>query len=196
VTKEQFDIFWKSKFPNTIPISYRFRDDYPDRWFRIHSLPQSKRYAETESDWSTLLIRQNQIITDLVGEDSNVIIVTGEFNSGEQTPFITDEEMVFTSYTFTRLDNIDLYKLILDDYDKDQIYRLAFAETTWKQHKHDKLLREIALDNVRVFFASIDKNIIIAPYDGGIDFILKDAQTRDIYKIKYSDWLSLRNDGL
>jgi hypothetical protein len=196
VTKEQFDTFWTSRYPNTIPISFRFKVDYPDRWFRIHSLPQSKRYADTESEWITLLTRQNQIITDLLGEDSIIIMVTGEFNWGEQTPFITDEEKVFKSYSFTRLDNINLHKLIPNDYDKGQIFRPAFAETTWKQNKLDKILREIAVDNVRVFFASIDKDIIIAPYDGGIDFILKDAQTRDIYKLKYKDWLSERIDGL
>jgi hypothetical protein len=195
VTKEQFDIFWTSRYPNTIPISYRFRDNYPDRWFRIHSLPQSQRYAETDSEWITLLTRQNQIITELLGEDSNIIIVTGEFNWGERVPFITNEEEVFKSYSFTRLDNIDLYKLIPDDYDKGEIYRPAFAETIWKQNKHDKLLREIAVDSVRVFFASIDNNIIIAPYDGGIDIVLKDTMTRDNYKLKYKDWLSEREDG-
>ena len=195
MTKEQFDMFWTSIYPDTIPISYRFRDDYPDRWFRIHSLPQSKRYADNESEWNTLLTRQNQLITDLLGDDSNNIIVTGEFNWGERVPFITDEEEVFKSYSFTRLDNIDLYKLIPDDYDKGEIYRPAFAETIWKQNKHDKLLREIAVDNVRVFFASIDKNILIAPYDGGIDIVMKDTMTRDIFRLKYKDWLSEQEDG-
>jgi len=42
----------------------------------------------------------------------------------------------------------------------------------------------------------VDKKIIIAPYDGGVDLILKDIETRNIYKQKYSDWLSQREDGL
>jgi hypothetical protein len=190
MTKEQFDMFWTSIYHNTIPISYRFKDDFPDRWFRIHSLPHSKRHADNESEWNTLLTRQNQLITDLLGDDSNIIIVTGGFNWRERAPFITDEEEVFKSYSFSRLDNINLYKLIPDDYDKGEIYRPAFAETIWKQNKHDKLLREIAIDNVRVFFAPIDKNILIAPYGGGIDIVLEDTMTRHIFRLKYKDWLS------
>jgi len=38
--------------------------------------------------------------------------------------------------------------------------------------------------------------IIAAPYDGGVDFILKNNQTRDNFKEKYKEWLSEREDGL
>ena len=82
-----------------------------------------------------------------------------------------------------------------DEYDNGGIYIPAFAGTIWQQNKHDKLLRDIAVENVRAFFVSIDKNLLIAPYDGGVDFILKDTMTRDIYKLKYKDWLSEREDG-
>jgi hypothetical protein len=65
MTKEDFQNLWTLNYPDTIPISYRFKHDYSDRWFRIHSLPESKRYAENESEWEILLSRQNEIITDL-----------------------------------------------------------------------------------------------------------------------------------
>lgn len=195
MTKEQFDIFWATSYPNGIPISYRFKDDYPDRRFRIHSLPQSKRYADTESDWITLLTRQNQIITDLLGADADILIVAGEF-IGERVPINTDLDQFLNSYIFKHLENIDLSQFHPSEYEKGIFYRLFFAEAIWKQNEHNKLLREIAVGSLRIFFISIDKNIIIAPYDGGIDFILKDTPTRDFYKLKYKDWLSERKDGL
>lgn len=195
MTKEDFNNFWALTYPKTIQISHLFKQDYTDRWFRIHSLPDSKRYADSDNDWTILLTRQNQIITDLFGENAKVLLVTGEFNWGERETFITEEENVFKPYNFLRLDDIDLFELFPDEYDKCEIYRPAFAETIWIPHNHNNLLREIADDNTRAFFASIDKKILIAPYDGGIDFVLKDSVTKDFYKQKYKEWLSVREDG-
>jgi hypothetical protein len=197
MTKEEFYKHWTLSYPDTVPISHLFKHDYSDRWFRIHSLPDSKRYAEDDEECETLLTRQNEIITDLLGLDTSLLLVTGEYNWGDQrTIHITDEEEVFKVYSFTLLDNIDLFKLNSEEYDEIDIYRPAFAETVWVPNKHDNLLKEIARDSNRAFFVSFDKNVIVAPYDGGVDIILKDIETRDIYKIKYNDWLSDREDGL
>jgi hypothetical protein len=49
---------------------------------------------------------------------------------------------------------------------------------------------------LRAFFVSVNKKLVIASYDGGIDFILKDIETRDFYKQKNNGWLSSRQDGL
>jgi hypothetical protein len=43
---------------------------------------------------------------------------------------------------------------------------------------------------------SFDRNIIVAPYDGGVDFVLQDVLTKEKYKSKYRQWLSERADGL
>ena len=196
MTHDDFNRLWILNYPESVPISHIFKHDFVDRWFRIHSLPDSKRFADNDKDWCILLTRQNEIITDLLGDDSNVILVTGEYNWGERTDHVVDEEEVYKKYSFSRLDNIDLYKLNPDDYDNGEIYRPVFAETVWTPNQHDKLLREIANDNTRAFFVSFDKNIIVAPYDGGVDIILKDSLTRDNYKNKYKDWLSFREDGL
>tara|TARA_B110000503_G_C6977965_1_gene342004 strand:+ start:67 stop:660 length:594 start_codon:yes stop_codon:yes gene_type:complete len=197
MNKEDFHKHWNLTYPETVPISHLFKQDYSDRWFRVHSLPESKRYAENDEEWRTLLNRQNQLITDLFGLDTPIFLVTGEYNWGDQRAIhTTDEEEVFKTYSFTRLDNIELFKLDSEEYDEIDIYRPAFAETEWKPNKHDKLLKEIANDNTRAFFVSFDKNIIVAPYDGGVDFVLKDRLIRDFYKEKYKEWLSEREDGL
>ena len=57
MTKEEFNTFWTKTYPDTIPISHFFKHDYSNRWFRIHSLPYSKRYAESAEEWNILLIR-------------------------------------------------------------------------------------------------------------------------------------------
>ena len=197
MTKEEFHKFWTLTFPDTVQISYLFKHYFSDKWFRIHSLPESKRYAENDNDWETLLSRQNEIITDLFGLDTNVLLVTGEYNWGnERKTHVTNEEEVFKKYLFTQLDSIDLYKLNSDDFDNGEIYRPSFTETIWKVNLHDNLLREIAKDNIRAFFVSFEKRIIVVPYDGGIDLILKDSFMRDFYKNKYKQYLSEREDEM
>jgi hypothetical protein len=196
MTKEEFNKVWSLTYNKSLPISNLFKIDFKEKWFRIHSLPKSKRYAESDEDWNILLTRQNEIINELFSDNEKVFIVTGEYNWGERTKFITDEEDVFKTYNFLRLDNIALFEINSDDYDEDDIYRPAFAETTWCLNKHNNLLKAIANDETRAFFVSFDKNIIVAPYDGGLDLILKDTQTKDNYKEKYKEWLSEREDGL
>ena len=51
MTSEQFNTYWALNFADSIPIPHYFRHDYSDRWFRIHSLPGSKRYADNEEEW-------------------------------------------------------------------------------------------------------------------------------------------------
>ena len=197
MTKQEFQILWTINYPETVPISHLFKSTYSDRWFRIHSLPESKRYAENETEWNLLLLRQNEIITDLFGLDTPILLLTGEYNWGDtRAKYLTDEEEIYKSFKFTRLDNIELFKIDSDQYDEVDIYRPAFAETVWRTNYHDNILREIATDNIQAFFISFDKNVIIAPYDGGIDFVLKDSLTKEHYKNKYKQWLSEREDGL
>ena len=197
MTKEDFQKLWTLNYPDTVPLSYLFKDDYSDRWFRIHSLPESKRYADNEDEWKIVLSRQNEIITDLFGVDLPILLVTGEYNWGDQrTIHITEEEDIFKPFAFTRLDNVELFKIDSEQYDEPDIYRPAFTQTIWKPNFHNNILKEMATDNIRAFFVSFDKNVIVAPYDGGVDFVLKDKLTKEHYKNKYRQCLSEREDGL
>ncbi len=195
MTKEQFNTFWSSTYPGTIPISHYFKHDYADRWFRIHSLPESKRYAETEEEWEMLLHRQNTIITDLLG-NSNFLLVTGDYSWDDHTELHPlDEIKSIAEIPFVLLDPIDLHKLRPEEYEPKQFYTPQFSEQTWQATKFDNLLKDIAKDRVRAFFISRENNCIVAPYDGGIDIVLKDIETRTNYEAKYKDWLSAREDG-
>lgn len=196
MTKEEFSLYWKSRYPNTLPISYHFKTDYHHRWLRIYNLPGSKRYAESKEEKAVILHRQNLLICDLLGEEANILLITGEFTWGEPSLFKTDDEEVFHPYTFQRLDDIDLFAALPNEFAEGQLYRYAFAETQWIPKRFDSLLEKIADDFTSAFFASPEQNILIAPYDGGIDLILPDSSTRDHLKYQYKDWLSLREDGL
>lgn len=60
----------------------------------------------------------------------------------------------------------------------------------------NELLMGIANWELSAFFVALDGQVIIAPYDGGVDVILKDEPTRDACREKYRDWLSAHESGL
>lgn len=197
MTGEQFKIFWDTQYPGTVPLGHHFKHEYPERWFRIHSLPESQRYPADQEDWDILLERQNTILTDLLTNQSKIIIVTGEHSlegSVELHPLEKVESI--TTYSFMRLMPIDMYVPGSDEYAKGQTYTPMFTEQSWQTGKFNEVLKDIALWNLQAFFISIQNQCIISPYDGGMDIILKDSQTRDFYQAKYKAWLSPRVDGM
>jgi len=197
MTADQFTDFWNSVYPGTLPIPHDFKYDYSDRWFRIHSLPGSKRYPENDEEWQILLGRQNEIISDLLRDSSRILFVTGEFTSENHIELHPLEKVhSITNLSFTLLDPMDLHELNPEEYETGQYYLPRFSEQNWEPGKFDEILKDIADDNLRAFIVSTDKVLVVAPYDGGMDFILEDTKTRDAYKAKYSDWLSSREDGL
>ena len=212
MTKEEFNNFWASQYPHSLPISHVFKRDYPERWFRIHSLPQSKRYAEDEIEWEVLLQRQNTIISDIFGENLKVFLITGSYSW--KMDAVSDlvggaslrrqtlrerndnrEHDTLRSYIFTTLEPVDLYEHSSEYFEAGTLYTPRFTEVFWRVNQYDNLLKSIANDELRAFFVSPEKSVTIAPYDGGIDIILKDVETKQYYRSKYSEWLSDRADG-
>lgn len=197
MTSHQFKMLWANRYPASLPISHSFRHDYPERWFRIHSLPESKRYAEEDEDWQILLHRQNSVIAEIIGEHSPILLVTGEYHWEGLTSLDQVEDAAsIRRFSFTQLDEIDLYAFRPNEYDKGQTYKPSFCEAVWIKNTFDDVLNDIANDAIRVIFLSVDKDIVVAPYDGGMDLILEDRASRDRYKTKFRDWLSSRSDGL
>ncbi|HZI52450.1 MAG TPA: hypothetical protein VFD56_02050, partial [Chitinophagaceae bacterium] len=133
----------------------------------------------------------------LLGVSSNVLLVTGNHSSeGYMELHPLEEVDSISEVAFVSLDPIDLNKLSPVEYEVGQVYTTMFSEQIWQPKKFDSVLKDIANDKLRAFFISIKDNCIVAPYDGGIDFILKDEETKKAYKEKYKEWLSPRQDGL
>ncbi len=88
-----------------------------DRWLRIHSLPESKRYAESDFEYNIILNRQNQLINDLIGEGTELFISIGLYTGDTNNNNYTE----LTDYgDFYKAQTIDLSKakLYVVDYKK------------------------------------------------------------------------------
>ena len=196
MTLNEFKTFWESNYGDCPMIGYVLRETFLNRWFRIHSLPESRRYPENDKQWDLLLERHNQVITDIFGIDAEIILVTGSHDMNDGPIFVKEDENLFKPYNFIKTDNVDLYKLDPANYNNGQIFKPAFTKLVWNSGEYNPILAAVAEDKTRFLFISKDKNAIIAPYDGGIDFIMKDIETKDFYKEKYKAWLPQTESGL
>ncbi len=197
MTAEEFTEFWSSAYPDTLPINYLFRHDYPDRWVRFHSLPESKRYPEDEEDWTMLLNRQNTITQALLGTRAQLLLVTGGYEiKGSINMDIPWTETALQHFSFTALPALPLREVNSVEYGKEDCYLPIFVEVDWQWGVLNNALRDVAQDDIRFFLVSREQQCLIAPYDGGMDIIAANTEARDTLKIQFQGWLSMREDGL
>jgi hypothetical protein len=176
--REEFLRAWSVRAPTCLPLREHLNGTvFPGRWARIHSLPGSKRYATTESEWDELLMRQNEVFGYLLDEGTPLQCVINRL-PGDR-------------------DLINQFKLVplgaLQDGPDEPMYNSYLLPTIWTQHGLDALLRSIADEGMRGFFVAPD--CLIGPYDGGVDVILADSAAVALFRRTYARWLSVRDDG-
>jgi hypothetical protein len=188
MTKKEIEIYLQANYKLCPPINHLLKVFYTDRWLRIHSLPDSKRYAETDEEWETLYNTQNTILNDIFKEDEIFYLFVGIYSSSSKSivedPAIDNEHLY--KYNFTALNTIDLYAMTKEYYDEDTFYTPYYTELNYKAGQYNEILKSIANDELRAFFLNPVTKTIFAPYDGGIDIIYSDTAAKDKYKIKYS----------
>lgn len=195
MTTEEIKNYWASTYPNVAPIGYLLRTQLYERWFRIHSLPQSQRYPNGEEDWGILLSRQNAIFDALLGEGADMIMITGNYRYARGNVSL-EEHSAIKHFDFAPFGEVALDLLMPGQYEEGDVYITRFVQLQWGAHKYDEILMAIAIWELAAFFVSVNKQCIIAPYDGGMDIILKNSETRDYYKSIFKTWLSSHKEGL
>jgi hypothetical protein len=177
--REAFIAGWHEDYPEVLPIRSLLNGrSFPNRWMRIHSLPLSKRYADTKQEWDILLERQNKLINHLVPQGMGVQWVIN---------WIEKDNYLFKSFNLAPLG-------VFQEAEDEPAYNSFLLETTWEHDPRNPLLLMIADETLRAFMIAPD--CLIAPYDGGVDVILKDPHTCYALRRKFKDWLSKRPDGL
>lgn len=167
--------WWINHFADSPPVGFLLRQIYSERWFRIHSLPESKRYAETEEEYAEIFLRHNALATEALGQGSRCYRIQGfwvEPEKGEKGWVIALES---------------------------EELKLCFEgiEMIWNHSQYDTLIREIADGKTaNVVFVSRESGRIYAPYDGGADLICCNEQECDEWKRAYRAWLSAHPEGL
>jgi hypothetical protein len=177
--RSRFLADWQVRYPDVLPIRTLINGrTFPNRWMRIHSLPLSKRYADTPEEWAILLDRQNSLIDQLVPQGTEVQWVIN---------WIEPDNHLFQSFGLEPLG-------IFQEAEDEPEYDSFLLETTWEHDPRHPLLIMIADETLRAFMIAPD--CLIAPYDGGVDVIASDPHSCYALKRRFRDWLSKRADGL
>jgi len=125
---KEFNSFWKTRYPETYPINHELKWIYPDRWFRIHSLPESKRYANSDKEYEMIFDRQNKLIDDLIGQGSKIVISFGLYTDdvgNENYKELTDFG------DFTKVDSIDLQMVRSKEYEDEMYFDIYIKNDVW-----------------------------------------------------------------
>lgn len=184
-----FAAWWKDRFGDVLPMGHLLRDALRKRWFRIHSLPESKRYAEDEAERQILLDWQRRLAMTILPPHSHVFLVVPWY----EMVGLGDAQRV------GQLEGVDLrcgLKGKLDAESEDNDVCFLVAEQEWDFAAAEPALLAVAEDQLRAIWANTETGEVFAPYDGGVDVFLASRARRHEVKPQFADWLSHREDGL
>jgi len=193
-----FQEWWQTRFGDLPPLGYILRQELQERWFRIHSLPESKRYPETAWEYEELLHRHNTVATELLGNGALcwLVAITYLFEAdyyavGELDLPGLGAQPLEVAYTFENPADPCIKN------DERVLAACWVAEVTWAPGRFDELIRAVADDKMsQVLFVEKSRARIYAPYDGGADLILESTEQRDRFHTRYAAWLSKHPKGL
>lgn len=194
MSPQEFEQYWRRQYPKSPPVGYQLREAYKDRWFRVHGLPRSKRYADTEAESEEILRRHNTLLSDLLGDGGDYLLITTGYSD---TPAPT---MSYAQLAVLAGDSRHLFTIPTHEPDEEgspSYWHFFMSERVWEERSAEQLLTLIA-DNViaNILFVSVSEECIYHPYDGGADIIMKSPTLRNIMREKYSEWLPDNASGL
>lgn len=176
---------WRASFGDALPAGFLCREALADRWLRIHSLPESKRYAETEVERTELLDRQNAAANYVLGDDADCHLLITRFGENRAWSF---EELPLNGRTPMHF---------LSAGDEDDEFQFFDLPVRWQKGAFNELLLAVADDRTGpVLFADVQRRRIYAPYDGGADLFFPSTEAAQLAREHFQDWLSAREDGL
>ena len=172
-------------YPDCPPLAYIMRQCFPWRWFRIHSLSESKRYPESAVDESILLMRHNMLATEVLGENTDCLLVVTR-REGDVL------ESIYTKHS-AGLSSVYRFE---DDEDMEQWISWA-SIIRWSPAQYNDMILAVANEEIyNTLFISSGLGGIYVPYDGGADVFDLDAGRLREIKVRYQECASKRPDGL
>ncbi len=182
---------WRTSFTSeSPPTAFQCRYTLHNRWLRIHSLPSSKRYAESELEKAEILRRHNEVATHVLGDASPCVLFITCFHPS------LDQETLALLPASLELSLVPELQSI-DENEDDSTIHIYAAELQWHRDSLDSLISAVADEEIeQIFFANLWRRTAYAPYDGGADLFLDSSSAVANTKHMWNSWLSFREDGL
>jgi hypothetical protein len=184
---------WESRYPGIAPIGHLLRAALPERWLRIHTVPESKRYPESPDEMREVLRRHNAVLSHLLRSAPELVLVTAGYTDGPEPggayPQVEALGLLGEHFLSVPMD---------EPGDAPPEHWHFFARSMrWAPGALDALLELVAEDVVaNVLVVEPRTGAVYHPYDGGADIFLPTTSERDALRERYREWVSNRPDGL
>lgn len=181
--------FWDTYFEGHKPVAHLLRKSLHLRWVRFHSLPESKRYAETDEEWADLFERHNRIADAVLGDGARCWLVICNDMEGRDLEDKKHLKRFDFDRWFSWWEN--------DELDETIEWPVYATEIIWQAGQFNEVIRKVAVwDECFLLLVSQETNAIFAPYDGGIDLIQPSEKLASGIKAKYPSWRPVNELGL
>jgi len=194
MTSEELTRSWNELLPDFAPMPHQMKFEFADRWLRIHTLPEAKRYAETEQELDTILYRHDAILSDLFTTGDSYFLITYGYGFDKDMPRKDDKLAAIGM-------QMDFWRSVVSEgptgQAEERFYCYAFFdELMWPGNSPWPLMKMAANGEIKNMMIFSPKNgFVYHPYDGGADIVFDNSQRRDEYKERYKDWLSSHPEG-
>jgi hypothetical protein len=185
--------WWKQTFGEIAPVGYVLRSHLHHRWVRFHSLPESKRYPESEEESDIVLSHNLDVANYLFSRGEEICIFKSIFHySGDPEPAAPEIAGVQLSN-----DSRLVSRACFDNDDaEDDLFHTWQLSATWGESLFSEIIRRVAIEQEHsISFVSPASGNIFCPYDGGMDTFSASAELGEIRQ-KFSVWLSKHPAGL
>jgi hypothetical protein len=186
----ELSVLWEENWPDCSKVPYEL-PAVQDRWIRLHTLPESKRYAETPDEYEIILARHNTVLAELV-TGPEILLVTTDYSSLQEPKPIRSPQM-----SAAQPGGAHWVSICTDDeLGSESWLHLYVSRMQWSVACLDPVLRQVADDEMaNVVVMSTDLRWLYHPYDGGVDVLLPSTRERDALKARHCEWLSTHPGG-
>ncbi|MUG92840.1 hypothetical protein F7734_10420 [Scytonema sp. UIC 10036] len=183
---------WQKFYGSAPPVAHLLRNEIPDRWLRIHSLAETKRYPQTLDEYSILLSRHNTVATEVLGVQTRCKLFVSQYGEHPQSGIDTQDVPQLEDLTFT------FFNSLVDPTEPEKrIMNIWCAPVLWSSGQFDNLIKAVADDNAPfILFASLLTGEVYHPYDGGADIFVTSSKRQSELKQQFWEWLSKSPSGL
>lgn len=189
MTVRDIEAAWRSQFGQFGPAAFLSRQAAPDRWIRIHSLPDSKRYPETDADRDEILCRHLAVAESVIGDTECILFVT-RFGPSIDPARASLSDL--GGLPFLHLDDLSISEE--DEDDSIQFFAAPFIASPSNLRP---LILAVANDTTgSVLLANFHRASAYAPYDGGADLFFPSSNQASAAADRWQSWLSSRQDRL
>ncbi len=184
----QLTDLWERRWPSAEPLGYVLRAEYADQWVRFHSLPESKRYAENETEYDEILRRHRAVLRELQGSTGTAAlwVIAADWGWRDSA----------AGWSRQKVSGAWPWRIGQTDDDPDTGRNYFWAASGLSDAKVNSLLLSAADDQGRFVIGALDLAWLYCPYDGGVDVILPRPAERDALRDCHADWLSSHPGGL